>query len=97
MREIGPRARFKTVLYQPGDCDRRVPHHAVWDIPGVTRFSHMGDFMHGGDLGTSLQLHGSTLDHLTRDGGPYEGSAMEVRVRACTSDLLKSYAETGVA
>ena len=85
MREVGARARFKGVLYQPGVTDRLVSHHAVWTVLGVTRFTHMGDFMHGGDLGTNLQLHGSTLDHITRAGGPYNGPNREARVRACWS------------
>ena len=96
VREVGPTARFKTVLYQPGDCDRRVSRHAAWDIPGVTRFTHMGDFMHGGDIGTSLHLHGSTLDHVTREDSPYAGRSRAERTRACWSDLLTSYTATGV-
>ena len=96
VREVGPAARFKTVLYQPGDSDRKVSHHPVWDIPGVTRFTHMGDMMHGGDLGTGLQLHGSSLDHLTRPDGPYESPGRAGRVRACWSDVQESYVATGV-
>ena len=57
----------------------------------------MGDFMHGGDLGTNLQLHGSTLDHITREGGPYDGSSRATRVRACWSDLLRLYIASGVS
>ena len=97
VREVGPAAHFEAVLYRPGDCDRRVSDHPVWDLPGVTRFTHMGDFMHGGDIGTHLHLHGSSLAHITRRGGPYRGSTRAIRVRAFFSDLLRSYAATEVA
>jgi hypothetical protein len=82
----------------PGRCSRSSSvSPSSMGYPGVTRFTHMGDFMHGGDIGTSLHLHGFTLDHVTRDGGPYAGRSRAERTRACWSDLLTSYTATAVS
>ena len=59
VREVGPNARWKQLLYTPGPHDRKVSTHDIWNIPGVTRFSHPGDLMHAGDGGVLGHLHGS--------------------------------------
>ena len=90
-RDVRPNAAWKARMHVPGPNDRPVSNRRVWTIPGVNRFTHMGDMMHGGDGGANLHLHGSTADYLTRPGGPYPQASRAARVKSFFDDVIISY------
>ena len=96
VRSVGPHAPWKAHLYPPGPADRLVSNHLVWTIPGVTRFSHPGDLMHGGDQGVVPQMHASTMKHMVRVDGPYVGPTEEVRVQKLWVGVLQKYHDIGI-
>ena len=95
VRSVGPHAPWKALLHTPGPHDRRVSQHAIWGLPGASRFSHAGDLMHAGDLGVLGHLHGAAAVHTTRVGGAYVGNEL-VRADKFWDDLIASYIATNV-
>ena len=95
IRDVSANALWKTLLYVPGPSDRPVSRHRIWTIPGTSRFTFMGDLMHGGDLGPLLHLHGSTIDELTHRGGPMYANNKATSVQKFVSALQSAYEETG--
>ena len=70
-------------------------NHIIWTIPGLTRFNHHGDLMHGGDLGPLLGLHASTFNELVSTDGYYHKHNMDASIRALWADVLIAYKEVG--
>ena len=69
-RDVSRSATWRPLCYTLGTHDRIVLNHPIWRGLGITRFTYMGDLMHGGDLGPTLHLHGNTIKELIRPNGP---------------------------
>ena len=90
-------ALFKTLLFQPGPTDTRVSSHAIWSIPGVTRFSYRGDEMHGLALGPLLWLHASAMWSMMLPGENVCGRGkVEAKVNMLWSKVVAAYIHCGV-
>ena len=89
-------APWKLELYEPHREPFVVSPHVVWRLPGISRFTYMGDWQHGWDLGPIVRLLGSTFNDLIAvDSKPYSGN-IQMRWAGLWADIQWAYDKLGI-
>ena len=67
VRDVAPNAAWKHTLFDVQDRAAPSPHD-IWQIPGMCRWSVVGDWMHLVDLGTGLAVIGPVMAEIVLEG-----------------------------